>query len=120
MSQRHILSYLKVGNRVCVIYAYGDTPSKVRVYNLQEKKLDPRIISGYFIGYAEESKGYRFYCTSHSTRIVKSRNAKFIENDLISESNQSQDLVFVRDEPSTSSDRLVIIHNAPQVSSLRA
>ncbi|RVW58917.1 Retrovirus-related Pol polyprotein from transposon TNT 1-94 [Vitis vinifera] len=31
--------------------------SEVRIYNPQEKKLDPRTISGYFIGYAEKSKG---------------------------------------------------------------
>ncbi|RVW83704.1 Retrovirus-related Pol polyprotein from transposon TNT 1-94 [Vitis vinifera] len=55
-------------------------PSEVRVYNL-------RTISAYFIGYAERSKGYRFYCPSHSTRIVESRNAKFLENDLINEMN---------------------------------
>ncbi|KAL4271452.1 hypothetical protein GQ457_13G004180 [Hibiscus cannabinus] len=59
-------------------------PSEVRIYNPQEKKLDPRTISGYFIGYAEKSKGYRFYCPSHSTRIVESRNAKFLENDSVS------------------------------------
>ena len=35
-------------------------PSEVRIYNPQEKKLDPRTISGYFIGYAERSKGSRF------------------------------------------------------------
>ena len=29
-------------------------PSKVRIYNLQEKKLYPRTISGHFIGYAEK------------------------------------------------------------------
>ena len=68
-------------------------PSEVRVYNPQEKKLDPRTISGYFIGYAERSKGYRFYCPSHSTRIVESRNAKFLENDLISGSDQSQNII---------------------------
>ena len=49
-------------------------PSEVGIYNPQEKKLDPRTISGYFNGYAERSKGYRFYCPSHSTRIVESRN----------------------------------------------
>ena len=87
----------------------------MKVYNLQEKKLDPRTISGYFIGYAERSKVYRFYCPSHSTKIVESKNAKFLENDLISGSNQSQNLVYVRDQPSTSSDRLVIIHNSPKV-----
>ena len=89
--------------------------SEVRVYNPQEKKLDPRTISGYFIGYAEKSKGYRFYCPSRSTRIVESRNAKFLENDLISGSYQSQDFVSVRDRPSTSSQRLVIVHNTSKV-----
>ena len=69
------------------IHVWG-CPSEVRIYNPQEKKLDPRTISGYFIGYAERSKGYRFYCPSHSTRFVESRNAKFLENDLISGSDQ--------------------------------
>ncbi|RVX03582.1 hypothetical protein CK203_027914 [Vitis vinifera] len=65
-------------------YTVWECLSEVRVYNPQEKKLDPRTISVYFIGYTERSKGYRFYCPSHSTRIVESRNAKFLENDLIS------------------------------------
>lgn len=68
-------------------------PYEVRIYNLQEKKLDPRTISGYFVGYAERSKGYRFYCPSHTTRIVESRNVKFLENDLFSENDQFRDLV---------------------------
>ncbi|GAA0170758.1 hypothetical protein LIER_24950 [Lithospermum erythrorhizon] len=38
----------------------------------------------FFIGYLEKSKGYRFYCPNHSTRIVETRNVKFIENDNIS------------------------------------
>ena len=33
-------------------------PFEVRIYNPQEKKLDPGTNSGYFIGYAERSKGY--------------------------------------------------------------
>ena len=89
-------------------------PSEVRVYNPQEKKLDPRTISGYFIGYAERSKGYRFYCPSNSTRIVESRNAKFLENDLISGSDQTQNLDSGNDQSgsqaSTSSQRLVVIY----------
>jgi transposase InsO family protein len=83
-------------------------PSEVRIYNPQEKKLDPRTISGYFIGYAERSKGYRFYCPSHSTRIVESRNAKFLENDLISGRDQTRNIVSENDhsesQSSTSSD----------------
>ena len=67
-------------------------PFEVRIYNPQEKKLNLRTISGYFFGYAERYKGYRFYCPHHITRIVESRNAKFIENDLISGSDQLSDL----------------------------
>ena len=94
-------------------------PSKLRIYNPQEKKLDPRTISGYFIAYAERSKGYIFYCPSHSTRIVESSNAKFLENDLISGSDQTRNIVSEKDhsesQPYTSSDRLVIVHSTPQV-----
>ena len=90
----------------------------MRVYNPQKKKLDPRTISEYFIGYVEKSKGYRFHCPSHSTRIVESRNAKFLENDLISGSDQFQDIAFEKDhyeaQPSSSSDKLIVIHT-PQV-----
>jgi len=93
-------------------------PSEVRIYNPQEKKLNPRTIIGYFIGYAKMSKGYRFYCPYHSTRIVESRNAKFFENDLISRSDQLRDLGFEIDyiefQPFTSSEILVLIHT-PQV-----
>ena len=71
--------------------------SEVRIYNPQENKLDPWTISGYFIGYAERSKRYRFYCPSHSTRIVELRNAKFLENDLISGNDQFQDFVYEKD-----------------------
>ena len=90
----------------------------MRIYNPQEKKLDPRTISGYFIGYVERSKGYRFYCPSHNTKIVESRNEKFLENDLISGSDQFQDIVYEKDhyegQSSGSSDRLIVIHT-PQV-----
>lgn len=50
-------------------------PAEGRIYNPHEKKLDARTISGYFIGYPERYKGYRFYCPNHSTRIVESGNA---------------------------------------------
>ena len=46
---------------------------------------------------------------------MESRNAKFLENDLISGSDQSQSIVSERNQSSTSSDRLVITHNTPQV-----
>ena len=55
-------------------------PAEVRIYNPNMKKLDPRTTSGYFIGYAVNSKRFRFYCPSNSTRIVESINAKFLED----------------------------------------
>ena len=61
---------------------------EVRIYNPQEKKLDSRTISGYFIGYLDKSKGYRFYCPNHSVRIVETDNARFLENGEISGSNE--------------------------------
>ena len=93
-------------------------PFEVRIYNPQENKLDLRTITRYFIRYAERSKGYRYYCPSHNTKIVESRNEKFLENDLISGSDQFQDIVYENDhyegQPSGSSDRLIVIHT-PQV-----
>ena len=46
-------------------------PYEVRIYNPQENKIDLRTISGYFIGYAERSKGYRFYSPYHIARVVE-------------------------------------------------
>ena len=96
-----------------------DCPFEVRMYNPHEKKLDPRTLSGFFIGYAKTSKGYRFYHPSHSTRIVESRNSKFLENDMISGRDRFRDLILVHNhieaQPSTSYDILVIVHNTPQV-----
>ena len=93
--------------------------SEVRIYNPQEKKLDPRTISWYFIGYAEKSKGYRFYCPSHNTRIVESRNAKFMKYDLVSGSDQFRNIVsdidHIESQLSTSRDRLFVVHNTLQV-----
>ena len=59
-------------------------PTKARVYNPHEMKLDSRTISDYFIGYQEKSKGYRFYCLDHNSRILEMGNAKFIENGEVS------------------------------------
>ena len=41
-----------------------------------------------FIGYPERSKGFRFYCSSHTTRIVETRHAEFLENGDLSGSGE--------------------------------
>src|SRR4051812_8436564 len=94
--------------------------SEIRVYNPQEKKLDPRTISGYFVGYAERSKGYKFYCPSYHTRFVESRNAKFLENHLMSGRDQSQYSALEKDhsvnQPSISTSQVIVLSNTPQLS----
>jgi len=89
-------------------------PTKVRIYNPQEKKLDSRTNSGFFIGYPEKSKGYRFYYPSHSTRIVETGNVIFIENGEISGSVKPRkvEIQKVKVEiplPKTSSQVIVLI-----------
>jgi len=60
-------------------------PAAISVYNPHEKKLDVRIVSDFFIGYPNKSKGYIFYFPNHNTIIVESGNDRFIENGQISE-----------------------------------
>ena len=104
------------------IHIWG-CPFEVRIYNLQNKKLNPRTISGYFIGYAKKSKGYRFYCPSHTTRIMESRNKKFLDNDLVSGSGQFPDTLFEKDhhqsEAPSPSHRLTVIHTHEVESGIR-
>lgn len=70
--------------------------------------------SGYFIGYLEKSKGYRFYHPSFSMRIVEFENNRFIENGKISGSTEPQNVKIqkVRMQgplPVTSSKAVVLI-----------
>ena len=69
-----------------------DCPTEARVHNPHENKLNLRIISGYFIGYPEKSKWFRFYCLNHSTRIVETGNTRFIENGKISGSDNLRNI----------------------------
>ena len=58
---------------------------EVRPYNPQFKKLDKKIISGYFIGYYVGSRGSRFYYPSHTTRVIESDRAIYLEDDISKE-----------------------------------
>ena len=65
---------------LCHFHVWG-CKEKVRPYNPQFKKLDPKTISGYFIGYYVGSRGSRFYCSSHTTRVIESNRAICFEDD---------------------------------------
>ncbi|KAM1502254.1 hypothetical protein ACFXTO_027626 [Malus domestica] len=53
--------------------------AEARAYNPQERKLDPKTVSCYFIGYPPRTNGYRFYCPGNSMRFIKTNKVKFIE-----------------------------------------
>ena len=55
---------------------------EVRPYNLQSKKIDQKTISRYFIGYCVGSRGSRFYCPSHTIRVIESDRAIYFEDDI--------------------------------------
>ena len=84
---------------------------EVRIYNPHIKKLDPRTTSGYFIGYAVNSKRFRFYCPSHTLRIVEARNAKFLEDFELSRSAFPRKIEFEEQK---------ILLNFPQMIPLRS
>jgi hypothetical protein len=46
-------------------------PTEAKLYNPHIKAFDHRTTSGFFIGYPERSKGFRFYCPSHTPQIVE-------------------------------------------------
>ena len=56
--------------------------AEIRPYNPHTKKLDARIISGYFIGYYIGSRGSRFYCLNYYTSVVKLDHAIYFEDEL--------------------------------------
>ena len=63
--------------------------AEAKLYNPFLRKLDPKTVSCFFIGYPEHSKGYRFYCPSHVTRIVETKRAAFLEDYKVSGSSEN-------------------------------
>ena len=57
-------------------------PTGVKIYDLYLKKTDSRTTRCYFIRYPSHSKGYRFYCSTHGTRVVESKVEKFLKLDV--------------------------------------
>ncbi|KAF2294007.1 hypothetical protein GH714_006333 [Hevea brasiliensis] len=48
----------------------------------QIRKLDAKSVSGFFIGYCTSSRGSRFYCPTHSTRVIESDHAGYFEDEM--------------------------------------
>ena len=56
--------------------------AEFRPYNPRSKKLDPKTISGFFVGYCIGSRGSKFYCPSHTTRIIESDRVVYFEDEV--------------------------------------
>ena len=68
-------------------------PVEARPYRPNEKKLDSRTVSCYFIGYSERSRGYKFY--DPTTRsIFETGNAGFFEDVEFAGGDKYKDFVF--------------------------
>jgi hypothetical protein len=55
--------------------------AKVKVFNPNIGKLDPKTVSCHFIGHPDRSKGYRFYCPNNYAKIVETQHTVLFEND---------------------------------------
>ena len=73
-------------------YAPKDTSKVVAL-----RKLDAKADSGFFIGYCVGSRGSRFYCPSHSMRVIESDCAIFFEDDLDSGSHIPRPVILKED-----------------------
>jgi hypothetical protein len=58
-------------------------PAEAKLFNPNIGKLDPKTVSYHFIGYPDKSKGFRFYCPDRYIKIVETRHAIFLNDEVI-------------------------------------
>lgn len=68
-------------------------PAEARPYWPNEKKLDPKTVSSYFIGYSEKSRGFKFYDPTKRS-IFETGNAVFFEDVEFGGRNKVRDIIF--------------------------
>ena len=68
-------------------------PTEARPYRPHERKLDSRIISRYFVGYAECSRGYKFYNPTLRS-FFETGNARFLEEVEFGKEENIRNVVF--------------------------
>jgi hypothetical protein len=71
--RKHTLNYLHV---------WG-CPAEAKLFNPNIGKLDPKTASYYFIEYPDKLKGFYFYYHNRYTKIVETRHAIFLEDEVI-------------------------------------
>ncbi|KAK7276201.1 hypothetical protein RIF29_17337 [Crotalaria pallida] len=82
-------------------------PAEARPYRPNEKKLDSRIITCYFVGYSERSRGYKFYDPTNRS-FFETGNARFLEDVEFERGDRVRNIVFEEEFVSLST---VVINN---------
>ena len=70
-----------------------DCPAEARPYMLNEKKLDSKTISCYFVGQSERSRDFKFYDPTIRS-FFETGNARFLEEVKFEREDKSRDIVF--------------------------
>ena len=64
------------------LHVWG-SPAEAKVFKPNIGKLDPKIVSCYFIGYPKKSKGFCFYCLDRHIKFVETRHAVFLKDEMM-------------------------------------
>jgi hypothetical protein len=67
-------------------------PAEAKLFNPSIRKLDSKTVSYHFIGYPDKSKGFRFYCPDKYIKIMETRHAIFLEDEVIRESTVPREI----------------------------
>ena len=68
-------------------------PAEAMPYKPNERKLDSKIVSSYFVGYPERSRGYKFY--DPTTKLIfETGNTQFFEDVEFAKGDKIRDFVF--------------------------
>jgi hypothetical protein len=68
--------------RLNYLHVWG-CPAEAKLFNPSIGKLDPKTVSCHFIDYSDKSKGFLFYCLDRYIKIVETRHAVFLEDEVI-------------------------------------
>ncbi|RDX82351.1 hypothetical protein CR513_36873, partial [Mucuna pruriens] len=68
-------------------------PAEARPYRPHERKLDSRIVSCYFVGYVERSRGYKFYNPT-SRSFFETGNARILEEIEFGKEENIRNIIF--------------------------
>ncbi|RVW28514.1 Retrovirus-related Pol polyprotein from transposon TNT 1-94 [Vitis vinifera] len=132
--QKYFISFIDDFSRYMYLYILHNKNEALEAFKVFKTEVEKqcvssrtRIVAQYTMSgfqkpkWCSRKKKLNLIGHGEDTRIVESRNAKFLEYDLVSGSDQFRNIVFDIDhtesQPSTSSDRLFIVHNTPQVQS---